>query len=80
MRMHMQVLRLGVYEMQFMSLAPHAVSDFVELARHLGGHEAAPRFANGGWDDRGGCMILVPHGGPHGAYGCMGCMGCEPAA
>jgi hypothetical protein len=32
-----QVLRLGVFELTHMSLASHAVSDYVDLARQVSG-------------------------------------------
>ncbi|KAJ9509089.1 hypothetical protein QJQ45_001582 [Haematococcus lacustris] len=56
-----QVLRLGLYELTEMHLAPHAISEFVDIARkalasralscccpeQVEGHEGAARLANG---------------------------------
>ncbi|KAJ9508810.1 hypothetical protein QJQ45_028131 [Haematococcus lacustris] len=42
-----QVLRLGLYELTEMHLAPHAISEFVDIARKVEGHEGAARLANG---------------------------------
>lgn len=43
----LQVLRLALYELLFQSLAPHALSEYVQLTRRtMAGNEGAVRLVN----------------------------------